>query len=1238
MQGTYTLDGFPLDDPAGRWWLRKGTGVRIRPARRSTTMTRPGRDGYAANTDARYMAGSVSLLIMVKGAAYEEMRDNLDLLMGILSQRRRLLPLTDTYTPGNAKVADVEITASIEPELIAHKAAELEVICSVPSAYWRDATLTEAVAAATSVKTTRTLYELAGGTGTISDAMLRFEGGFSQLTASCPNSGQSITVNEALLQDESILVDPNAWTASKQTIQPDTFIATNLSTNPSFESSDGTVDVWTNRITNPSFETASGSAEVWRNIGTNPQMEHSTGDGSVWENLAPNPSFETAVGTQEVRRNLTLNPTAALDTANAIPYSGGETVSRVTGIADTPVPGVTTGYRVTIPAGSGAPGIKFSTNVNGDGGPATVSYWVKRIAGDLAYAPAFFGLASGALVDMPINTWVHVSFSEVISETNPITPGFRGNSTAAADNTFDIMAVTTERRPETGPYFDGDTADGADLTHGWVSDPHSSASIQTAPGMGNYTADSTAIIYQSNTTLGAGAKSGAVDFRTIGGRFYNSSSIYAGAAVLPRTALMTIESTTAQTLQIIARDYDVEGIAGGSDEVEEHAFAAGERKTIRVERPGGGEAYFRLIVKCVAGDAGLAYVDDQLITSGHYVGPYFDGDTAAAGDFTYIWNGTPHNSVSAQRAPYPAGASEGTGAGGSQTVHQHAGTTARWTSQAGDKSTYRITHSKSFEAGRIVAGSTYTILAGFRLHGWAPQSLAVGMQAMDSTNDIMGVAQTEGAVGPDLYEYRRTFAALANADSTSGLYTALPLDAPAAENGMFDLEYFAIVPGTYEGPYFDGDTAAPDGDLAYVWVGEPQQSQSTLTGVGLPDWLHEGSSVVQSSERALSGSKSLRIIAKVATGPVYSAQFSLRGLWSDTDYVITVWSYTPDGAADPATNIRTGGDVVQPDNSPLRTETGQWIKHTKTFTTDAAGGVVAFYLYSSHTPGDDTWWDNWSLVEGSYVGEYFDGDTPAPDADMEYVWNGAPHAATSALRGTRPAVYRGSVSAVVQSTGWAASGQYSMRLIPQYDSRGSGYVDLLVGDEVEDGATYTVMATCRTTEDQLWGDGIAPGMRRAIFAIFTGGPYPDVVEEAPVEAGVNDLRITFTAPPEGAPGKYIRLYNGGKSGDPDVWWDNLAIIKHDYDGPYFDGYSGRTVDAYHAWDGAPHASTSTRSTGKWTGGTDVSPQVESSQGYGPMIELDPDFTTGAGRYRLTVDAVNPVDGPSVTVEARRAYI
>ncbi|MCO1338093.1 hypothetical protein BJH93_04165 [Kocuria polaris] len=58
-----------------------------------------------------------------------------------------------------------------------------------------------------------------------------------------------------------------------------------------------------------------------------------------------------------------------------------------------------------------------------------------------------------------------------------------------------------------------------------------------------------------------------------------------------------------------------------------------------------------------------------------------------------------------------------------------------------------------------------------------------------------------------------------------------------------------------------------------------------------------------------------------------------------------------------------------------------------------------------------------------------------------------------------------------------------------------------------------------------------------------------------------------------------------------------------------------------------------------TAGSNVINSVESNRGRGPMLSLNPDFETGAGRVRIHIEGIiNTATAPTVEVRAKRAFI
>lgn len=212
--GTYILDGIPLDDATGRFWLDNQTGVRILPARRAASTTLPGRDGLTTQLNPNFEGGSVLLSIVVRGTTHKTFMDNLELLYGVLGQRGRLLPLEHDID-GTSRYIDVQIISSAEPEMLSHRAARVKVIASAPRPFWRSGLEYDSLLNITASTVTGTLTTHDGTTATIDDAIIRVKGGLSGATLTDPTTGDFIKINAALSATEYAIITVSDWTVRK---------------------------------------------------------------------------------------------------------------------------------------------------------------------------------------------------------------------------------------------------------------------------------------------------------------------------------------------------------------------------------------------------------------------------------------------------------------------------------------------------------------------------------------------------------------------------------------------------------------------------------------------------------------------------------------------------------------------------------------------------------------------------------------------------------------------------------------------------------------------------------------------------------------------------------------------------------------------------------------------------------------------------------------------------------------
>lgn len=219
----YTLDGVPLDHPAGCWRLKKGTQRRPLPGARAVRVTVPGRAGELPIVGLDHELTSFSLVFSVTGATpagadggYAQLEANLEALSALLGVRHRLMSLR--YQAGAiVRVADVTVIAASEPELwVGAARARLTAVVEVPSVYWRDETTTTWEGSANT--TGQAVTTLAGSTAPITDALIRVTGPATNITirdvATQGAVGLLTSGSNSLTASERLLIDAAAMRAA----------------------------------------------------------------------------------------------------------------------------------------------------------------------------------------------------------------------------------------------------------------------------------------------------------------------------------------------------------------------------------------------------------------------------------------------------------------------------------------------------------------------------------------------------------------------------------------------------------------------------------------------------------------------------------------------------------------------------------------------------------------------------------------------------------------------------------------------------------------------------------------------------------------------------------------------------------------------------------------------------------------------------------------------------------------
>lgn len=373
-------------------------------------------------------------------------------------------------------------------------------------------------------------------------------------------------------------------------------------------------------------------------------------------------------------------------------------------------------------------------------------------------------------------------------------------------------------------------------------------------------------------------------------------------------------------------------------------------------------------------------------------------------------------------------------------------------------------------------------------------------------------------------------------------------------------------------PYFDGSGFGPgysDPDLYASWDGTPNASTSRLSGRDVrytqnknPGGMDGGAYGVGylSSQWGLltpggDNSKSLKIVPRNFLNPKSSDTYikiNLPLLQANKTYTILGTIRLTQAQTNPSEFARKFRaldfvnneevDIALTYISEAPNAAGEY-EVRATFETTESNVTSEFRLYN----GDDTasvWWDNVAVVEGVYLGDYFDG-TNSPEADLLPSWFTESGIRISRISGLVPAGQSLTVEngIAVVSSEWEKTGSRSLRVISKSSYQPSRCYTTLGNLGLEVGKTYTALITTRLESPQTGPLYSFPSIPEA-FPYFV---FNNV-------SGEQEGRITFTI--DGVDvtlDDEISLYNRGLVGAGDVWFDNFMVIEGDYSGTYFDG-------------------------------------------------------------------------------------
>jgi hypothetical protein len=390
-------------------------------------------------------------------------------------------------------------------------------------------------------------------------------------------------------------------------------------------------------------------------------------NGTTATNLATNPSFETFGANTIFRTNLSPNPQQAVLPTVYQTGANPVTLTTVTGVTDHPA-GIQTATRVSYVAGQLNPGISLGISAV-VGTVYTMSAWIKNEtvgAGLTSAGFAVAGDASSADTTFP-TTWTRMSWTHTATLATAL--GFRELGTATGSGSFLISGVLIEASDTLRDYFDGSTTP----TYAWLGAANASASTMSYEGAVQRTNLSlypnmatTASTTSQSWVVGGGVTvartaepdalygwalkvtaTAASAYAYVGAA--NSGTTLAGVAGLTLTAQVRVRQLSG-TLHPFAAAL-VERNSAGS--------AGGQTTSPTTVAPALGQWFWLTVTRTIA--AGVDHVQLQARTDvaavgdifevdavyiGTDTGAFFDGNTVVPSDYTNAWTGAVAGSTS----------------------------------------------------------------------------------------------------------------------------------------------------------------------------------------------------------------------------------------------------------------------------------------------------------------------------------------------------------------------------------------------------------------------------------------------------------------------------------------------------------------------------------------------------------------------------------------------------------------
>lgn len=532
----------------------------------------------------------------------------------------------------------------------------------------------------------------------------------------------------------------------------------------------------------------------------------------------------------------------------------------------------------------------------------------------------------------------------------------------------------------TVPFFSGNTRGDGDFLYTWEGTPHDSVSRVLAPVVnyfggsgivpfrarkpgGGYRLGLVAVSNSTDTWVNVGpGDTGGIRSGMSAGKTYTMSGTFSLGAVsgTPHARSRRIVSFTRV------------GTGGYNETSTVQAATTGETRLVHVfSTPSDASEAFIRLYHGYSGHGSIVYWNNLMLTEGSYVPDYFDGSTSR----------TKTNLVT--NPSFEVDISGWTNYFGGVTRTRDT-TRAKFGSAS-----MRCQRNASGTFGAytqvpVVVGERYTASAWVQ-SDTIPTRIGYRFVAADGTQIGSGTQLEDVLPGPG---WNRVSASMTIPPDTALLEVRLSGTANGPDD-FFNIDGVMVERSSTLNGYYEG--TQPD-EFTFGWTGTPHNSQSYMHAPGITGWSTGGgssNSTYSSMKTPVHGNRTIRALVTGARGALSARVLAQPPTVTGRTYTALATVRAPAGR-----RIYLEGRLDYSAKSPYTTTTGDWQTLRVTFVADSTSTRFQVVMDSGTAAGDILEVDTMMLVQGTYSGGYFDGDT-APSGDFTYGWSGTPHASDS---------------------------------------------------------------------------------------------------------------------------------------------------------------------------------------------------------------------------------------------------